>query len=37
MGEFEKVSPSLKIDSFVKKPFMTADLIEAIKKCVKAL
>ena len=36
MGEFEKVLPSLKIDSFVKKPFKTADLVEAIKKCVKA-
>jgi hypothetical protein len=37
MGEFEKVLPSLKIDGFVKKPFTTDDLIEAITKCVKAL
>jgi YesN/AraC family two-component response regulator len=37
MGEFEKVLPSLKIDGVVKKPFTTAELIEAIKKCVKAL
>ena len=37
MGEFENVSPPLKIDSFVKKPFTTADLVGAIKKCVKVL
>jgi DNA-binding NtrC family response regulator len=31
-GEFEKVMPSLQIDGFVKKPFTTAEIVEAIKK-----
>jgi DNA-binding NtrC family response regulator len=34
-SEVQMVLPSTKVDSFLNKPFRSADLIEAIKECAK--